>query len=381
MKVTYLVPGSGDSFYCGNCHRDRLYVSSIRGIKGVQISAIPLYLPPIGEDFGDEFEKPVFFGAVSMYLRERVKMFEYLPSFMDKVLDAPPLLRYAAKKAGTTRPEGFEETTLNMIRGNVPSRQKEVLRLSNHISKNGKPDIIHLSNALIMGLASQLRNAVGSKIICSLQNEDEWIEEMIEPFRSKAWTLIGKESKNVDMFICPSNYYKDFIIKKLGRGTDELVDYVQPYIIVNKLGLKIGIIGVSTTDTEKMSYPENIPVRTPEIQEIIRNSIIKALRIEAKEYLPDRTYELAKKLGFKLNRVFIKNNKTLWGSCSGKNNINLNLHLLRLPSHLIDYVIIHELCHTVEKNHGKNFWALLDKVSGNAKGLDKQLKKYNTSIY
>ena len=222
MKVTYLVPGSGDSFYCGNCHRDRLYVSSIRGIKGVQISAIPLYLPPIGEDFGDEFEKPVFFGAVSMYLREKVKMFEHLPSFMDKVLDAPPLLRYAAKKAGTTRPEGFEETTLNMIRGNVPSRKKEVLRLSNHMSKNGKPDIIHLSNALIMGLASQLRDAVGSKIICSLQNEDDWIEEMIEPYRSKAWTLIGKESKNVDMFICPSNYYKDLIIKKTGIKKDKI---------------------------------------------------------------------------------------------------------------------------------------------------------------
>lgn len=222
MKVIYLVPGSGDSFYCGNCHRDRLYVSSIRDLDGVEIYAIPLYLPPIGEDFGDEFEKPVFFGAVSMYLRERVKMFEHLPSFMDKLLDAPPLLRLAAKKAGTTRTEGFEETTLNMIRGNDPGREKEISRLSKHISKNGKPDIIHLSNALIMGLASQLRDAVGSKIICSLQNEDDWIEEMIEPYRGKAWTLIGKESGNIDMFICPSNYYKDLIIQKTGIKKEKI---------------------------------------------------------------------------------------------------------------------------------------------------------------
>ena len=134
------------------------------------------------------------------------------------------------------------------------------------------------------------------------------------------------------------------------------------------------------TNSIHIYYPENIPVRTPEIQEIIRNSIIKALRIEAKEYLPDRTYELAKKLGFKLNRVFIKNNKTLWGSCSGKNNINLNLHLLRLPSHLIDYVIIHELCHTVEKNHGPRFWKLLDSILGDAKKISKELKQHSIAF-
>ena len=128
-------------------------------------------------------------------------------------------------------------------------------------------------------------------------------------------------------------------------------------------------------------YPENIPVKTPEIQEIIRISITKALRIEAKEYLPDRTYELAKKLGFKLNRVFVKNNKTLWGSCSGKNNINLNLHLIRLPNHLIDYVIIHELCHTIEKNHGPRFWKLLDSILGDAKKISKELKQHRIAFY
>ena len=109
MKIAYLVTGSGDSFYCGNCHRDRLYASSLNELGDNEITAVPLYLPPLGEDFGDEFENPVFFGAVSMFLRERVKMFEHLPSFMDKIFDAPPLLRFAAKKAGATRTEGFEK--------------------------------------------------------------------------------------------------------------------------------------------------------------------------------------------------------------------------------------------------------------------------------
>ena len=134
------------------------------------------------------------------------------------------------------------------------------------------------------------------------------------------------------------------------------------------------------TNTIHIYYPEHIPVKTAEIQEIIRNSIIKALRIEAREYLPDRTYELAKKLGFKPNRVFIKNNKTLWGSCSGINNINLNLHLIRLPHQLTDYVIIHELCHTIEKNHGPRFWKLMDSILGDAKKISKELKQHSIAF-
>jgi len=216
MKVTYLVTGSGGSFYCGNCHRDMLYVSSIKHSGGIDISAIPLYLPPINEEYGEEFENPVFFGAISIYLRDKIKMFEHLPAFFDKILDAPPLLRLAAKKAGTTRTEGLEETTIAMIKGNDPSRDREIARLSKHICSSGKSDIIHLSNALIIGLASQLKKSCTVSIVCSLQNEDDWIEEMREPYRSEAWRLIGEESVNVDRFVAPSQYFKDFVVARTG---------------------------------------------------------------------------------------------------------------------------------------------------------------------
>ncbi len=136
-----------------------------------------------------------------------------------------------------------------------------------------------------------------------------------------------------------------------------------------------------TSEKIIIKYPEHIPVKDERIQEIIRTVITKALRIEAKAYLPGRVEFLAQQLNFKFNKTFIKNAKTLWGSCSAQNNINLNLHLMRLSSHLIDYVIIHELCHTVEKNHGKKFWKLMDSILGNAKSLSKELKKFSIQIY
>ena len=114
-------------------------------------------------------------------------------------------------------------------------------------------------------------------------------------------------------------------------------------------------------------------------KKILENSkpIAKAA---AKEELITRLNELAQRYGFCCNRIFIKNQKSRWGSCSVKNNINLNMKLITLPAELMDYVILHELVHTMVKNHGKKFWAELDKLVGNAKAKDKELRKYGIAL-
>ena len=100
----------------------------------------------------------------------------------------------------------------------------------------------------------------------------------------------------------------------------------------------------------------------------------------AREYLIDRLNFLSQKHGLGYNRVYIKNQKTRWGSCSGKNNINLNINLVRLPKELIDYTILHELVHTRVKNHGRRFWDQMEKLIGNAKKLDSQLSEYHVLL-
>lgn len=115
-------------------------------------------------------------------------------------------------------------------------------------------------------------------------------------------------------------------------------------------------------------------------QTFISFCIIETLRKEAKIILVDRTRELATKNGFDINEIRIKNMQSRWGSCSIKGNINLNLHLMRLPKHLSDYVILHELAHTKHHNHGPLFWQELDKHVKNSKALAKELKSWNTVI-
>ncbi len=130
-----------------------------------------------------------------------------------------------------------------------------------------------------------------------------------------------------------------------------------------------------------VKYPLEFNITDKEVQNTARMGIIKALKKEAKIYLPERLYYLAKKYGFKYNKLILRNSKTRWGSCSSKNNINLSIHLMRLPDHLIDFVILHELMHTKIKNHSAVFWNTLEKITGDVKKLRNELRTYNITIF
>lgn len=130
-----------------------------------------------------------------------------------------------------------------------------------------------------------------------------------------------------------------------------------------------------------VQLPEKSDIQSPEIQDMIRWGIQAAWRKEARKYLPVRLNELSRKHQLSYNRVTIKNNRTRWGSCSQKNNINLSLHLMRLPDYLIDYILLHELAHTLHKNHGRRFWKDMEKICPNAKSLDKEMRGHRIEIY
>ena len=98
--------------------------------------------------------------------------------------------------------------------------------------------------------------------------------------------------------------------------------------------------------------------------------------LNGSQFLINRINKLADKYGFTFNKISIRNQKTRWGSCSRKNNISLNIQLMRLSNSLIDYVILHELVHTVVKNHSILFWNTLDIYVDNAKKINKRLKQY-----
>ncbi len=130
-----------------------------------------------------------------------------------------------------------------------------------------------------------------------------------------------------------------------------------------------------------ISIPETKNILSSASQTYIRNIIVNTWKKEAQQFLPLRINELANQFNLKFHKISVRNTKSRWGSCSYNNNISLSLHLMRIPDKLIDYVILHELTHTIVKNHSSVFWETLEKVCKNSKQLDRELKNYNLSIF
>ena len=127
--------------------------------------------------------------------------------------------------------------------------------------------------------------------------------------------------------------------------------------------------------------PQAQDIHSENSQSVIRMGIEKAMRMEANRILPKKLAFLAAKHQFTYSDVSIRSSKTRWGSCSSRKNISLSYFLMTLPDELIDYVLLHELCHTKEMNHSIRFWQLMDAVTGNKSNkLRTELKKYRTSI-
>lgn len=132
----------------------------------------------------------------------------------------------------------------------------------------------------------------------------------------------------------------------------------------------------------EFSYNNDTNFDNENIQELIHRGINFALKVEAQKYLPQRVSELSQKVNLKFESIHFRNMKTRWGSCCKQRKIIcLNTQLMRLPQHLIDYVIIHEMGHLIEANHGRHFHEIVNFwCNGNEKLLDNELKKYSCTI-
>lgn len=183
-----------------------------------------------------------------------------------------------------------------------------------------------------------------------LEEKKEWIKNTLKKMEDRRPEKLIYTSENL-----PVTKYHEFIITPVKK--DEL-----------SFRISQGLC--------EIFIPENLDVNAEDSQQWIRKAIAETLRKEAKVILVNRVWELASKNEFRINDVKIKKMKTRWGSCSSRGNINLNLYLMLLPEHLRDYIIYHELVHTLHHNHGKSFWTELNRYVGDAKKLAREVRAW-----
>ena len=239
MKIIHIIPGSGGSFYCGNCLRDSKYFDALRKLDH-EVTKIPMYLPLFADEH-DLDQVPVFYGAVSLYVKQILPVFEKAPKWFDNLLNSKSVLKFAARRAGSTRAKGLEDMTISMLMGEHGKQHEELEQMTDWMAEHCKPDVIHLSNALLLGLAHKVKEKMKVPLVCSLQDEDTWVNVMSPGGREKVWKLMGENARHVDRFVAVSKYYGDLSIRLMNLTPEKVANIhigVDPadYKFINSAG-------------------------------------------------------------------------------------------------------------------------------------------------
>lgn len=221
MKIINIVPGFGGTFYCGNCLRDSGFTKALKDL-GHEAHTLPIYLPLFAEDCDNEKDIPVFYGAVNIYLKQNFPLLRKMPAWLERFFNSSAILKFAARKAGSTRAEGLEEMTFSMLRGHEGYQQDELQELITYLKEHEKPDVVHLSNALLLGLAHKIKTELGIPVVCSLQDEDVWVDAMNEQWQEKTWKTMSEKARDVDAFIAVSHFFAGIMAGKMNIPEQKL---------------------------------------------------------------------------------------------------------------------------------------------------------------
>lgn len=215
MRIIQITPSAGDSFYCENCLRDAALARAIIKL-GHEGLTVPLYLPLSSEQSSSTRISPIFFGGLNVYLQQKISLFRRTPRWLDRTFDSPRLLRWIGRMAGMTSAKDLGETTISMLRGEKGRQIKELHRLVDWLDTHeNRPDIICLSNILLIGLARAIKQRLGVPVACMLQDEDEFLDGLVSPYSQQAWQILAERVSDVDVFIGVSKYYTEAMQQRL----------------------------------------------------------------------------------------------------------------------------------------------------------------------
>jgi glycosyltransferase involved in cell wall biosynthesis len=248
MNLVQITPGAG-GMYCGNCFRDNALVAELRKL-GHQVLMVPLYLPMTLDEEDESRGTPIFFSGINVYLEQKSSFFRHAPGWLHRLLESPALLRWAAGKAAKTRPDEVGELTISMLRGEEGNQSRELDELIGWLKQHPPPDVICLSNALLVGLVRKLKQELRAPVVCMLQGEDYFLDSLPQTQRELAWKTLAERATEVDSFIAPSRYFAELMTKRLHLPADRV------HVVFNGINLE-GYQAVEPT--HKPSKEENGP--------------------------------------------------------------------------------------------------------------------------
>lgn len=220
MRILHLTPGTGN-FHCGSCLRDHALIKALRS-RGHDALIAPLYLPMVTDREVANPEIGIRVGGISLYIQQKLPWFRHVPRVVHRWLDKPSHLHLAARFMGMTSARDLGEMTLGALQGEAGPQWPEWQRLIEWIGKEGRPDVISLSNSLLIGLCPVIQRDLGIPVVVSLQGEDSFLDTLIEPYREQSWAAMRANAQHVSKFVAPSRFYARVMQEKLAVGEEKM---------------------------------------------------------------------------------------------------------------------------------------------------------------
>jgi glycosyltransferase involved in cell wall biosynthesis len=208
MRIAYLAAGAG-SMYCGSCLHGNTLAAALRA-AGHDCVLAPLYTPIRTDEESVAIDR-VAFGGINVYLQQHSAIFRHTPLTFDRLMDRPGLLRWATEHSASVRPERLGPLTVSMLQGERGRQWKEVEKLVRWLGREIQPDVVHLNNVMLVGVAGQISRRLGVPVVCSLSGEDSFLEKLPEPYHARALRVLRQRLLDVDALVAMNNYYADFM--------------------------------------------------------------------------------------------------------------------------------------------------------------------------
>jgi glycosyltransferase involved in cell wall biosynthesis len=206
--------------YCGSCLHDNTLAAELLAM-GEEVVLVPIYTP-LRTDEEDVSRPRVFIGGINAFLQQKIPLFRHTPRWVDGWLDSPWLLRLVAGRGVSVDPAKLGAMTVSMLRGEEGNQRKELDKLVDWLLNDVKPDVVHLSNAMMLGLARRIAQRCGPPVVCSLSGEDIFLEKLTPPYHDQARTLMSERARDVEAFVALNQYYADYMQDYLDAPRDRV---------------------------------------------------------------------------------------------------------------------------------------------------------------
>jgi len=206
--------------YCGSCLRDNAMATELMA-RGHDVLLLPVYTPTFTDE-PNVSRDHVVLGGISAYLEQYVPFFRKTPRWLDRLWDSKTVLGLASRRSISTNPKMLGEMTVSVLKGEDGFQRKEIDKFIDWAKSEAPPDVVNLPYTLLLSLAAPIKQALNAPILCTLQGEDLFLDNLQEPYRTQSLSLIRDHLKHVDLFLSVSKYYADFMPGYLGIPREKI---------------------------------------------------------------------------------------------------------------------------------------------------------------